>query len=208
LNLDGISRKNCAVVCFSEKSIQRHFCFSGATQKENEMPDEANGNAGIAGTGDKAAAGNAKAEAGKVWTESEFQDALTREADRRVSQAQAKWADDMKATLGTTDLNGVKNQIEALATEAKQIKARADFAEASISQGISDIKAAWAVAKEYGLISDKGKADFDELKKNHPSLFAITQRTGTPAGRPASAGDPGKTNVTAMIRDAVRGNQL
>jgi multidrug efflux pump subunit AcrA (membrane-fusion protein) len=170
------------------------------------MPYDTNGNAANAGTGDSAAA-NAKADTGKVWTDKEFQDALTREADRRVSQAQAKWADDMKATLGTADLNGVKSQLETLASQAKQTEARANFAEAAITQGIADVKAAWAVAKEYGLINEKGKTDFEELKKNHPSLFA-QPRNGTPAGRPASAGEPGKTNVTALLRDVVRGGYL
>jgi multidrug efflux pump subunit AcrA (membrane-fusion protein) len=193
-------------VCF-EPIRARGGIFVFLRNKRNmRMPDETNGNAANAGTGDSAAA-NAKADTGKVWTEKEFQDALTREADRRVSQAQAKWAEDMKATLGTTDLSGVKSQLETLASQAKQTEARANFAEAAITQGIADVKAAWAVAKEYGLINEKGRTDFEELKKNHPSLFA-QPRTGTPAGRPASAGEPGKTNVTALLRDAVRGGYI
>ena len=171
------------------------------------MADDKTGNAANAGTDENSNAANqndlqTKNKSG--WTQQEFEDALQREADRRVSQAQDKWASTVKEALGTNDLNAVKTQLEKLQAEASTAKNRAAFAETAHTQGIADIKAAWAVAKEYALIDDKGRVDFEKMKTEHPSLFGNNGKPTNPGGRTPDTGGKKNMNMTDILRNAVR----
>lgn len=160
------------------------------------MPDEPNGKNGNTGTPP------ADTSPEKAYTKEEFDAALQRETDRRLTKAQTKWAEDLKTAFGTSDIEQAKKHVETISGQAKQAEIRAAFAERATTAGIVDLKAAWAVAKEYGLISEKGDVDLKKLESDHPSLFGPKPRSvgGAPTGDP-----PQKRNMTALLRKAATG---
>ena len=137
------------------------------------------------------------------WTPEQWADFTQRESDRLVSEAQKKWRDDLAAQLTAKDKDA-ETRISAVLEQAKQAEARAEFAERATDAGISDVRAAWAVVKEYGLANDKGLVDFKKLKDAHPALFGIAVRQSV-AGKPGDVTRDGKTDMTALLRRAARG---
>ena len=167
---------------------------------DDKGTDNATDNGGATGTGDQAKDERAG------WTVEQWQDFHQREADRRVTEAQKKWREDLAAQLTAKDQDA-EQRISTVLEQAKQAETRAAFAELAHKAGIADIRAAWAVVKEYGLADDKGSVNFDTLKEAHPALFA-TQNKTTTAVRPVddTKGSDGKINMTAVIRNEARKN--
>lgn len=166
------------------------------------MAEGQDGNAGQAGTQEPGSQSAQMAKQG--MTQQDFEEALNREADRRVSQAQAKWVEDLTKELGTKDLSAVKSRLETLQAEAQTATARAEFTEAAHKNGISDIKGAWAIAKAENLIDDKGGVDFEKLKTEHPGLFGTSQKQ-TLLNRNADTGQKKGIDMTAELRKAAIG---
>jgi hypothetical protein len=93
-----------------------------------------------------------------------------------VTDAQKKWREDLAAQVTAKDKDA-ETKITTVLEQAKQAETRAAFAELAHGAGIADIRAAWAVVKEYGLANDKGVVDFNKLKDAHPALFAPAKST-------------------------------
>lgn len=122
-----------------------------------------------------------------------------REIDRRVNEAHKKWRAEMQETLAATNADAeaklAKMQMSLL--EAEQ---RADFNERAIAAGISDVTAAYAVARMKNLFTERG-CDFDKLKQEHPALFTQT-KTGAAAGKQADTQNDGKLNMSRVLAEA------
>jgi hypothetical protein len=161
---------------------------------------------GAANTNADAGAQNApKTDERSGWTAEQWQDFAQREADRRVTEAQKKWREDLTAQL-TAKEQDAETRIGAVLEKAKQAETRAAFAERANEAGIADIRAAWAVVKEYGLADNTGAVDFKKLKDAHPALFAGAKQSV--AGRPSDTGaKTGKPDMNALIRGSLTGVQ-
>ena len=141
------------------------------------------------------------------WTPEQWADFTQRESDRRVTEAQKKWREDLAAQL-TAKEQDAETRINAVLEQAKQAETRAAFAERANEAGIADVRAAWAVVKEYGLADDKGAVDFKALKDAHPALFAASVRQSV-AGRPADTDVQIATPKTlgAALKQALQNKQ-
>lgn len=66
-----------------------------------------------------------------------------------------------------------KKQLDAMAAKLTEAEQRDAFTEAALKVSVDPkaIKLAYIAAKQDGLISDKGKADFEALKASYPQLF-------------------------------------
>jgi len=155
-----------------------------------------NANANTTGT----AGGNAGDGQGtvKTYTQADLDAAIQREADRRVTEAQKKWRSDLETTIAdkTKDSDAKLTELTGKASEAE---ARATFAEEAGAQGVTDIRAAYAVAKSEGLIKD-GKPDWKKLQSEHPALFGKLRTTA--AAEKADIGSKQKPNMTQLLRAA------
>ncbi len=143
--------------------------------------------------------GNGETNERAKWTPEQWETWAAREADRRVSDAQKKWRGDLTAQLTAKDQDA-ETRVQTALQQAQQAETRAAFAERATTVGIADVRAAWAVVKEYGLANDKGEVDFDKMKDAHPSLFAAQPRKTTPAGRTPDTGGKNKLSMTDILR--------
>jgi hypothetical protein len=141
-----------------------------------------------------------------AWDTAQWDRHVQSETDRRVKDAQKKWREDLAAQLTAKDKDA-ETKITGVLEQAKQAEARAAFAELAHKEGIADIRAAWAVVKEYGLMSDKGGVDFNKLKDAHPALFAAAKNTVV-RHVDDTKGANGKTDMTALIRHAAQRNVI
>ena len=80
----------------------------------------------------------------------------------------------------------LRTQLDKLAGDMQATGARATFYEAAHDAGVKNLKLAWVAAKEFDLVKDDGKTDFNQLKTLAPELFATA--TPTPKAPPANAG--------------------
>jgi hypothetical protein len=167
---------------------------------ENTGTANANGNGGGAGTAQGSQDDRTK------WTTDQWQDFTQRESDRRVTDAQKKWREDLAAQLTAKDKDA-EQKISTVLEQAKQAEARAAFVELAHASGIADVKAAWAVVKEYGLSDSKGNVDFGKLKDAHPSLF-VGQSKPSVVHRQDDAGNGEKLNMTKILRLAAQRNTV
>ena len=164
---------------------------------DNDGADNANASGGAPATDNK----QPQDERAK-WTPEQWADFTQRESDRRVTEAQKKWREDLAAQLAAKDKDA-ETRITSVLEQAKQAETRAACAERAHEAGIADIRAAWAVVKEYGLASDKGEVDFKKLQDAHPALF-VSKSVQSVAGKPGDV-THGKTNMTALLRAEARG---
>lgn len=136
------------------------------------------------------------------WTPDQWADFTQREADRRVTEAQKKWRDDLTAQLTAKDRDAESKIQEALA-KAEQAETRAAFVERAGTAGVVDVKAAWAVVQTEGdtFRDRRGGVDFDKLKAEHPSLFVSAAKQSIASHR-ADVGTGGKTDMNALLRGA------
>lgn len=164
------------------------------------MPDpQDNGNTNANTNGN--AGGNAGGSQGTektTYTAEEHRAELQREADRRVSEAQRKWREQLDATVADKTKDA-ESKLAELTGKASEAEARATFAEEASSQGVTDVRAAYAVAKAEGLIKD-GKPDWKKLQSEHPALFGKPRVTA--AADPADAGPKQKPNMTQLLKAA------
>ena len=158
--------------------------------------DEGRANA----TANGAAGGNAGDSQGtaKTYTQADFDAALRSEADRRVTEAQKKWKSDLEATIADKTKDA-ESKLTELTGKASEAEARATFAEEAGSQGVTDIRAAYAVAKAEGLIKD-GKPDWKKLQAEHPALFGKPRTTA--AAENADVKNATKPDMNQLLRAA------
>jgi len=139
------------------------------------------------------------AEAQKLFTdrESGLKTALASERDARGKAE--KDLRDIAADLdkGSEAQTKVLELADAVATESL----KADFYEAAHEKDVSNLKLAYVVAQQDGLIDKRGKIDFDTLKLNYPELFIKKFVPPGGAGDGVGAKLPGeKVDMNALIR--------
>jgi ABC-type nitrate/sulfonate/bicarbonate transport system substrate-binding protein len=105
-----------------------------------------------------------------------------------------------KAELGSE----AQKQLTALADQVQASERRQSFYDEAHSQGVSNLKLAYLAATDAGLIDDKGRVNWEQLKKAFPQLFS-----GVAGGPPrGNAGDGtstppgGKVTMNSIIRRA------
>lgn len=104
----------------------------------------------------------------------------------------------------------LQKKLEEMGTGLKDQNARADFYEEAHKKGVSNLKLAYHTAKLEGLMDERGRVDFDDLKKQFPELFATASKAPPPpgnAGHGTREGPPkqvlsGNAAVNAAIRHA------
>ena len=164
---------------------------------------QSNGNAGAnpaQGSGDSGSGGSGDSNANKTFTPEELQ----REIDRAVNNAHKKWKTDLDSAISAKE-SDLKGQIEALQQRSEDAINRAAFTDAAVEAGITDIKAAWAVARELEYWDrGKGTLDVDSMKKNHPGLFGTVKKSAG-VGASGNAGQSGPQTVDDFIRSQAGG---
>lgn len=168
------------------------------------MADDANAtpDAGATDTGGKGADGNA-GDGRDKWTRTEWERWAESESDRKVSKTIKEKEDGFKALLSDATRTA-EEKLKTYEAQLQDERTRADFLAEAISHGITDPRAAYAVVKEYKFADNRGRINFDELKKAHPALFAQSGGTRSVAGAAGDTGG-GKRNMTQLLRDAARG---
>ena len=124
-------------------------------------------------------------------------DDLQREADRRVSEAQRKWKEQLDATVAdkTRDAEAKLAELTATAQAAQEY---ASFIETATGAGIRNVKAAYKVAKD-DYINKAGTFDVKKFRADNPEFFAPAPNANAGAG--AGAATP-SNDVSAFIRAA------
>ena len=165
------------------------------TDNNGDANDKATGNGGDAGAG----TGNER----DKWSRSDWERFHQSESDRRVTEALKKKEEDYKTLLENTTATA-DEKLKAYETQLSEERTRAEFMSLANSKGVADPKAAWAVVKQSELTDGKGKIDFDELKKNYPSLFGGNGGVQSVAGKQSTTTN-GKTDMNQILRNAVKG---
>lgn len=164
------------------------------TQETNTPAPASGGNGAGADAGD----GRDK------WTRDDWERHVQRESDRRVTDALKKREEEYKTLLSDTNKTA-EEKLKTYEAQLQEERTRADFLTDAISHGVTDPRAAFAVVKEYKIADNKGRVNFEELKKAHPALFAQSGSTRSVAGATGDTGGGGKRNMTKLLRDAARG---
>ncbi len=164
----------------------------GAGTGSGEGKDKDKGTGTGTGTGEGTGADKGTGKGETTFT----QEDLAREVDRRVYEAQKKWKTDLDAILAQKDKDA-ETKLSDVQSTAAEASSRAAFMEKAVAEGVTDIKAAYVVAKEYKYW-DGEKLDVESLRKNHPGLFEEDVRTAAREG--GATGKDGPKTVDDFIR--------
>lgn len=108
------------------------------------------------------------------------------------------------AAKGLEEANPLKAQLEEAVRNLGEARAQADFNAEAHNKGVSNLKLAFSAAKQEGLIDDKGRVDFDELKKQFPELFAAPRAAPPGKGGAGKDAPPPKLSGNAAMNAAIR----
>lgn len=107
-----------------------------------------------------------------------------------------------KAELGSE----AQKQLTTMAEQIQAAERRQSFYDEAHTQGISNLKLAYLAATDSGFIDDRGRVNWEQLKKAYPQLvMAVTPprgNAGDGAGTP-----PGKSTMNTIIRRAAGYNE-
>jgi len=94
-----------------------------------------------------------------------------------------------------------RKEADKLANEVALGNQKADFYEEAHEEGVSNLKLAYVVAVQDGLISSRGKIDFKTMKEEYPELFGRKIVPPGAAGEGTGGRLPGeKVDMNALIR--------
>lgn len=120
-----------------------------------------------------------------------------REARREAQKQLRAVADDLK------EGSEARGKLTKLADDFAEAEAKTDFYEQAHGEGVTDLKLAYIVAKEEGLIDKRGKVDFTKMKEAHSSLFVSKKRPPGHGGQGAGGEGSGQPkDMNAAIRAA------
>lgn len=96
--------------------------------------------------------------------------------------------------------SALKAELDRLASAQEKTSRRADFLEAAVAAGITDLKLAWKAVSADGdeFLDRKGQINFEALKAAHPGLFEKPRVPDVNAGRGLGGGNPNKSSTAAM----------
>ena len=95
----------------------------------------------------------------------------------------------------------LEEQLNELVTVQAQAEARATFYEEAHAAGITNLKLAWIVVGNDGLMDARGRVNWDSLKKTYPELFGAATRT---APGNAGVGTNKQPGGAASMNDFIR----
>lgn len=96
----------------------------------------------------------------------------------------------------------MERQLNELVQVQAQAEARAAFYEEAHAAGITNLKLAWIVVGNDGLIDGKGRVNFGEMKTRYPELFTGTRAAPGNAGAGTNSLPTGKSTMNDFIRTA------
>lgn len=176
-------------------------------------PDDGTGD-GAGGEGDQTKDDQQKEGTPIEWDT--FHDSLPEEAQKLLSDRESGLKTALKAERDARkdaekDLRDVAGKLEKdsdaqkevlkLADEVALGNAKADFYEEAHEEGVSNLKLAYVVAREDGLIDKRGKINFDKMKESYPELFGKKKVPPGGAGEGTGGKQPGeKVDMNALIR--------
>ena len=88
----------------------------------------------------------------------------------------------------------------APADKLAALESQQDFYDQAHKVGVTDLKLAYIVAREEGLIDARGRVNFDGLKKAHPALFGVVQTVARIDG--GAGKQPPSASMDGFIRRA------
>lgn len=96
--------------------------------------------------------------------------------------------------------SALKAELDRLASTQEKTSRRADFLEAAVAAGVTDLKLAWKAVSADGdeFLDRKGQINFEALKAAHPGLFEKPRVPDVNAGRGLGGGNPNKSSTAAM----------
>ena len=96
--------------------------------------------------------------------------------------------------------SALKAELYRLASTQEKTSRRADFLEAAVAAGVTDLKLAWKAVSADGdeFLDRKGQINFEALKAAHPGLFEKPRVPDVNAGRGLGGGNPNKSSTAAM----------
>jgi hypothetical protein len=98
----------------------------------------------------------------------------------------------------------LERQLAEIAKAQEQARNQTEFYEQAHTQGVKNLKLAFLVATQEELIDNRGKVDFDEMKKRYPELFGAGQaRTAGNAGAGTNTSADTKFSMDDFIRKKV-----
>lgn len=125
---------------------------------------------------------------------------LTSERDRA-----RKLERDLKsAAKGLEESSPLKAQLEEAVRDLGEARAQADFNAEAHVKGVLNLKLAFSAAKQEGLIDEKGRVDFAELKNQFPELFAAPRAAPPGRGGAGKEAPPPKLSGNAAMNAAIR----
>lgn len=123
------------------------------------------------------------------------------DSERETRKALEKQLKDLagKAEKGSD----LERQLTELLTQQSQAEARAAFYEDAHAAGITNLKLAWLVVGNDGLMDGRGRVDFAALKQRYPELFGAATRTAPGnAGSGTQQPGTGARSMNEFIRAA------
>jgi len=94
-----------------------------------------------------------------------------------------------------------QKEVLKLADKVAEGTQKSDFYEEAHEEGVSNLKLAYVVAMQDGLISKRGKIDWKTLKESYPELFSKIKIPDGDAGDGTGSKRPGgKMDMNALIR--------
>lgn len=139
-----------------------------------------------AGNSTPNATDNTGAKAGETQKTDSYTAAdLQREADRRVTEAQRKWKEQLETSIADKTRDA-ESKLAELSSKAEEAERKAGFIEAAASAGIKNLNAAYLVAKHGDYMKKDGRFDIDKFRKDNPEFFASAPTANAGAGAGAA----------------------
>ena len=160
------------------------------------MADDATGGGATGGSHGQAST-QTNATATQATPEVFTKEQVESQTSAAVNAALRKHRDEQAAIIADKTKDA-ESRLAEVGKRAEEAEAKAAFAEEANSQGVTDIRAAYAVAKAEGLIQN-GKPDWKKLQAEHPALFGKVTRTTAAGDKTDSSSKP---NMTQLLRAA------
>lgn len=97
----------------------------------------------------------------------------------------------------------LERQLTELVNQQNAAEVRAAFYEEAHSVGISNLKLAYIVASQEGMIDQKGRVNWEGLKKGYPELFAATIKPAPGNAGSGTGSAPGQKSANQIMNDFI-----
>lgn len=104
------------------------------------------------------------------------------------------------AIAGADEGSKLKTAMEGLQKQLEQAELRAEFAEESIKQNITNPSLAWLAVQQHDMFDRKGNVDWAALKERFPELFKVSLPNAN-AGSGTNTANVPQGDMNKLIRD-------